>query len=60
MLSDERLDNGKRLTRTRCTNNPSRTERIAYVNPALSEFALVESFTEKRKKTSENISNIKH
>lgn len=41
MLTDEWLNNGEGLTRTRSSKNPSRTERIDNVHKTLTEFTLV-------------------
>ena len=41
MLSDERLDDRERLTRTRRTDNPRPTEGVCDIHPALAELALV-------------------
>ena len=41
MLTNEWLNNGEGFTRTRSTNNPSRTERIDNIHKSLAEFTLV-------------------
>ena len=41
MLSDERLDDGERLTGSRRTDDPCSSKRIGYIHPALTELTLI-------------------